>query len=94
LIFLPVKIKIVGSQKRLKGAGMLSAARARRSIRPYTLRVSHDYGGGLWGLEDDTGQTYLAVLSNPVDAARRRNLEARRADGGIYRAARRRGAAA
>jgi hypothetical protein len=38
--------------------------RAKRdSIRPYTLRVHRDHGGGLWTFEDNTGQLYLAVKS-------------------------------
>ena len=37
--------------------------RAAAPVRPYTLRVHRDHGGGLWTFEGDDGQLYLAVLS-------------------------------
>ncbi len=68
---LSVKIKIVENRKRLFGAGN-SRAKARRSdVRPYTLRVVRDHEGGLWTLEDNEGQLYLAVLSKETTEHRR-----------------------
>lgn len=40
-----------------------SARRLAADIRPYTLRVKRDHGGGLWTFEDNDGQLYLAVKS-------------------------------
>jgi hypothetical protein len=45
---------------------MLSAAK-RQSVRPYTLRVHRDHGGGLWTFEADDGQLYLAVKSREFE---------------------------
>lgn len=53
----------MGEQKHSFGAGMLRRAK-RDSIRPYTLRVVRDHGGGLWTFESNSGQMYLAVLSH------------------------------
>jgi len=49
------------------------SARAKRVrlVRPYTLRVSRDHGGGLWTFEDQDGQLYLAVLSRELTDHRR-----------------------
>ena len=33
------------------------------------MRVRRDLGGGLWQLEDTTGQLYLAVLNRPSSDA-------------------------
>jgi len=56
--------------------------RAKRdTTRPYTHRVTRDHGGGLWSLEDDSGQTYLAVLSPTSDLVRKRIENERRAQG-------------
>jgi hypothetical protein len=30
------------------------------------MRVKRDHGGGLWTIESDSGQLYLAVLSREV----------------------------
>lgn len=79
----PIKIKIVTEKKRKLGAGMLSRAK-RAPIRPYTLRVVRDEGGGLWTLEDSTGQLYLAVLSRENTRIRRGLIEAARASGRAY----------
>lgn len=66
--------------KRLSGAGMLRRAK-RDSVRPYTLRVDRDHGGGLWTFEDNTGQLYLAVLSRENTERRRDLQELRRSEG-------------
>lgn len=79
-----LKIKIVGKRKTLLGAGLPSSAEPT-SIRPYTMRVVRDNGGGLWTLEDNTGQLYLAVLSREVSDHRRARAEADRAEGQPYR---------
>lgn len=56
--------------------------RAKRdSIRPYTLRVVRDHGEGLWTLEDNGGQLYLAVLSRSNSQHRRRLEGMRQAAG-------------
>jgi hypothetical protein len=56
--------------------------RAKRdSIRPYTLRVDRDHGGGLWTLEDNRGQLYLAVLSRENSRLKSDLQELRRAEG-------------
>jgi hypothetical protein len=49
----------------------------RSSIRPYDMRVKRDHGGGLWTIEQDNGQLYLAVLSREVSDAARENLHDR-----------------
>ena len=69
--------------KRPQGAGMLGRAK-RDTIRPYTLRVKRDHGGGLWTLEDNEGQLYLAVLSYEMSEQRRRRASQRQADGSAY----------
>jgi hypothetical protein len=58
------------------GAG-ISRAKRDREVRPYTLRVVRDHGGGLWTFEANDGQLYLAVLS-AENTARRRLIEANR----------------
>jgi len=78
LLFLPIKIKIVGKSKTLFGA---RGPRAQRDIRPYNMRVSRDHGGGLWTIESDEGQMYLAVLS-PLSDDLRRQREHNRASQG------------
>lgn len=50
------------------------------SVRPYTLRVARVHGGGLWTLEDNKGQLYLAVLSRENSDFRRRQELERMAD--------------
>lgn len=67
-------------------AGRRKSSAARSApIRPYTHRVVRDHGLGLWTLEDNTGQTYLAVLARPIDAHRTRVEEEKRATGAVYR---------
>lgn len=59
--------------------------RAKRdSVRPYDLRVVRDHGGGLWSLEGNDGQTYLAVLSYENTEHRRNAEKLRQADGSAY----------
>jgi hypothetical protein len=41
------------------------------------MRVKRDHGGGLWTIESDYGQLYLAVLSREVSEAARENLHDR-----------------
>lgn len=54
--------------------------RAKRdSIRPYTMRVVRDHGGGLWTFESDKGQLYLAVLSREINEFRQGREELRQA---------------
>ena len=75
-VFQPlVKIKIVEDQKH---SSLWRLSRAKRDIRPYNIRVSRDHGGGLWSLEDDAGQLYLAVLSYENSRIRRELAEKRR----------------
>lgn len=69
--------------QRLMGAGMLRRAK-RDSSSPYTLRVVRDHGEGLWTLESDDGQLFLAVLSRSNTVIRRGLEEKRRADGSAY----------
>jgi len=78
LLFLPIKIKIVGKSKTLSGARF---SRAKRDIRPYNMRVSRDHGGGLWTIESDDGQLYLAVLSPLSDDIRRQREQHRASQG-------------
>lgn len=78
-----VKIKIVRESKTLLGAGIRSRAQ-RASVRPYNIRVVRDHGGGLWTLEDNDGQTYLAVLSYTNSAHRRMAAKLRQASGTAY----------
>jgi hypothetical protein len=66
------KIKIVRKSKTMLGARISRAASSPDHLRPYSLRISRDHGGGLWTIEDDEGQLYLAVLSREVTAHRRR----------------------
>lgn len=54
------KIKFVGVKTAASGQDSVAAVRPRPS-RPVTLRVRRDHGGGLWTLEDQAGQLYLAV---------------------------------
>jgi hypothetical protein len=72
------KIKIV---RRNKLSWVQKGRRAKRDVRPYTLRVSRDHGGGLWTFEASDGQLYLGVLSNE-NTRRRRELEERRRSAG------------
>jgi hypothetical protein len=44
------------------------------------MRISRDHGGGLWTIESDSGQLYLAVLSPLSDELRRRREERRVAE--------------
>jgi len=75
-----LKIKIVGKSK---GSLLQRVSRAAkpRDIRPYDMRVRRDHGGGLWTIESNSGQLYLAVLSRESDDAVRRLDEARAAHG-------------
>lgn len=63
---------------------MLPRANAR-DVRPYNIRITRDHGGGLWTMEADDGQLYLAVLSKSVEDFRRERDEQRRASGETYR---------
>ena len=63
------KIKIVERSKQLSGARFRRAKRDDHAVSPYDMRVRRDLGGGLWQLEDTTGQLYLAVLSRPSSDA-------------------------
>jgi len=50
------------------------------------MRIRRDHGGGLWTIEDNEGQLYLAVLSRESSASVARLEEARAASGTKYRA--------
>jgi len=45
------------------------------------MRVVRDHGGGLWTVEGNDGQLYLAVLSKENSARRRGLIEQARASG-------------
>lgn len=60
------KIKIVGSEQKQGHVGRSQLRAKRASIRPYNMRIKRDHGAGLWTIEDDQGQLYLAVLSREV----------------------------
>lgn len=77
------KIEIVGIKKKLVGAGRQPSTKST-TIRPYELRVRRSIGDGLWELEADNGQLYLAVLANPVHERRMKHEEERRATGEAY----------
>jgi len=49
--------------ERKSGKSGRGFRRAKRDLRPYNMRISRDHGGGLWTIESDEGQLYLAVLS-------------------------------
>jgi len=62
---------------------MQPRAQRARDIRPYDMRVSRDHGGGLWTIESDSGQLYLAVLSplsSEIKAERERERRVRLID--------------
>lgn len=67
----------MGTNKRLSGNGFRRGNRDSQAPRAYNIRVVRDHGGGLWTLEADSGQMYLAVLSRQ-NSERRRELEANR----------------
>jgi hypothetical protein len=69
-----VKIKIVGRSKNIGAVGRTLSRTNVRVLRPYNMRVKREHGGGLWTIEDDRGQLYLAVLSREVSDAARENL--------------------
>ena len=81
MVFLPVKIKIVGM---IKPSRVQRVSRAKRDIRPYDIRVKRDHGCGLWTLEGNDGQLYLAVLSPLSDSLRKAREEERRSAGTEY----------
>jgi hypothetical protein len=56
----------VENGKRLFGAGISRTKSDPQAVRPYSLRVRRDHGGGLWTFEDNEGQLYLAVKSREV----------------------------
>lgn len=56
---------------------MQSPKASVKVLRPYTLRVVRDHGGGLWTFEANDGQLYLAVLS-PLSSELRREREQKR----------------
>jgi hypothetical protein len=71
-----VRIKIVGRSKMQGQSGRGQPSAQRSSIRPYDMRIKRDHGGGLWTIEADGGQLYLAVLSREVSDAASENLHA------------------
>lgn len=71
-----VTIKIVEKRKTLFGARLSRASARQSDLRPYTLRVVRDHEGGLWTLEDNSGQLYLAVLSREVSEHKRERARA------------------
>jgi hypothetical protein len=74
LIFIPIKIKIVGRNEKAVRAGFRRRLAGVNQSRPYNMRVSRDHGGGLWTIESEHGQLYLAVLS-PLSSDLRRERE-------------------
>jgi hypothetical protein len=60
----PLKIKVVGKEKK-RGGRDTAAAKPRRMGVGSTARVRHCFAEGLWEFEGDDGQTYLAVMAKP-----------------------------
>lgn len=57
------------------------------------MRIRNYHGGGLWTIEEDSGQLYLAVLSRESSDAVLLLQERRRASGEAYGRPRQRSAA-
>jgi hypothetical protein len=84
VIFLPVKIKIVGWNKPSR-VQRRSRAKRVHAVRSYDMRIRRDHGNGLWTIESDSGQLYLAVLSRESSTAVSQLEERRAADGTAFR---------
>lgn len=69
--------QIVGKQKKSWVQGYRRAKPDPQALRPYTLRVLRDHGGGLWTFEGDDGQLYLGVHSRE-NTAHLRDVSANR----------------
>jgi len=80
-----VKIKFVGETKRLSVQRIVRRSQTVDPLRPYTLRVKRDHGGGLWTFEDLHGQLFLAVPSREQNTTWQKANEAARARGDRYR---------
>jgi hypothetical protein len=78
-----LKIKLVTPKQNPSSVQRVPSPQASE-IRPYTHRVVRDHGGGLWSLEDNGGQLYLAVLSRENSEMRRERIEEEAASGARY----------